>query len=239
MTLCTQTITRSHHAALVLTAIMSVGLAASGCGSGRGAEEPVAPAASEGEEPPPDVAQASDPEEHAEPEERAPAPSTKAAFGRGSVVVTARVDGQPVAARIKVLEGAQGLEGTTGDTISLPAGTQRISVTIADTQSLLDKPTQNMSVFIEPGKSTPVDVTFRWARVKLDVLVGGRSQGSVPVKLFRGGEPVAELKAGGAPQAITPGKYEADVMLKGRTIHVTGLVFLEGAEQTVPVRAQL
>jgi hypothetical protein len=112
-------------------------------------------------------------------------------------------------------------------------------VTVAETQALLDKPTQNLSVFVESGKSTPVDVTFRWAKVRLDVLVGGRSQGKVPVKLFRGGEAVAELQSGTAPQAISPGKYEADVLLRGRTIHVTGLVFLEGAEQTVPVRAQL
>jgi hypothetical protein len=140
---------------------------------------------------------------------------------------------------VKVLDGSQGLEGPTGESISLPAGTQRISVTVAETQALLDRPSQNLSVFVEPGKPTAVDVTFRWARVRLDVIVGGRSQGSVPVKLFRGGEPVAELKASAAPQAISPGKYEADVMLRGRTIHVTGLVFLESAEQTVPVRAQL
>jgi hypothetical protein len=144
-----------------------------------------------------------------------------------------------VAARVKILDGSSKLEGATGESISLPAGTQRISVTIAEATALLDKPTQNLSVFIEPGKTTPVEVTFRWAKVRLDVLVGGRSQGKVPVKLFRGGEVVAELQSGTAPQAISPGKYEADVLLRGRTIHVTGLVFLESAEQTVPVRAQL
>jgi hypothetical protein len=165
--------------------------------------------------------------------------SPRANTGRGSVVVTAKVNGQPVAARIKILDGSSKLEGATGESITLPVGTQRISVTVAESQALLDKPTQNLSVFVEPGKSTPVDVTFRWAKVRLDVLVGGRSQGKVPVKLFRGGESVAELQSGTAPQAISPGKYEADVLLRGRTIHVTGLVFLEGAEQTVPVRAQL
>jgi hypothetical protein len=165
--------------------------------------------------------------------------SADAQTGRGSIVVTARVNGQPVAARVKILEGSSGLEGATGESISLPAGNQRISVTITESEALLDKPTKKLSVFVEPGKSTAVDVTFKWARVRLDVLVGGRSQGSVPVKLFRNGEVVAELKSGAKPQAITPGKYEADVMLRGRTIHVTGLTFLEGAEQTVPVRAQL
>jgi hypothetical protein len=59
------------------------------------------------------------------------------------------------------------------------------------------------------------------------------------VKLIRGGAVVAELKSGESPQTISPGKYEADVLLRGRTIHVTGLNFMESAEQTVPVRAQL
>lgn len=227
MTLCTLAMSRSP-----LGCLLSVVFAVSGC-AGRSVDpaEPLPPAASVGDEPEPSTTTTRMAE--------APASSPRANTGRGSVVVTARVHGQPVAARVKILDGSSKLEGLTGESISLPAGTQRIAVTITDTQALLDKPTQKLSVFIESGKSTPVDVTFRWSKVRLDVLVGGRSQGSVPVKLFRGGELVAELNAGSAPQAITPGKYEADVMLRGRTIHVTGLVFLEGAEQTVPVRAQL
>ena len=219
MTLCNSIFSRSH---LGLFAAVFVVVS---CGGGAfGASPPLPPAASVGDEPPPEGT-----------------PLYKANTGRGSVVVTAKVNGQPVAARVKILDGSGSskLEGATGESISLPVGTQRIAVTIADAQALLDKPTQNLSVFIESGKSTPVDVTFRWAKIRLDVLVGGRSQGKVPVKLFRGGQAVAELQSGSAPAAISPGKYEADVLLKGRTIHVTGLVFLEGAEQTVPVRAQL
>jgi len=219
MALCISTVTRSHLGRL-LSALFTL----SGCAGALTFAEPLPPGASVGDEPPP-----------------AAASFYKANTGRGSVVVTAKVDGQPAAARVKVLDGSSKpvVEGATGESISLPAGTQRISVTIVDAGALLDKPTQNLSVFIESGKSTPVDVTFRWAKVRLDVLVGGRSQGKVPVKLFRGGQAVAELQSGSAPQAISPGKYEADVLLRGRTIHVTGLVFLEGAEQTVPVRAQL
>jgi hypothetical protein len=217
MTLCNSTLSRSQLGFLSLLLVLS------GCASGvLGIPAPLSLSASSHAEP--DIADTS---------------LFEANTGRGSVVVTAKVNGQPVAARVKVLDGSSKLEGATGESISLPAGTQRISVTVAETQALLDKPTQNLSVFVESGKSTPVDVTFRWAKVRLDVLVGGRSQGKVPVKLFRGGEAVAELQSGTAPQAISPGKYEADVLLRGRTIHVTGLVFLEGAEQTVPVRAQL
>ena len=222
MALCTSTHSRSH-----LYGVLSALIAMSGCASGMlRVAAPLSLGASVGDHSPPQP-------------DMADARLFQANTGRGSVVVTAKVNGQPVAARVKVLDGSSKLEGTTGESISLAAGTQRISVTVAETQALLDKPTQNLSVFIEPGKSTPVDVSFRWAKVRLDVLVGGRAQGKVPVKLFRGGEAVAELQSGTAPQAISPGKYEADVLLRGRTIHVTGLVFLEGAEQTVPVRAQL
>jgi hypothetical protein len=153
--------------------------------------------------------------------------------------VTARVDGQPVPAHVEVPDAGRKLEGNSGEPIALPSGDQRIIVTISDPSALLDKPTQRLSVFVEPGKPTAVDVTFRWAKVRLDVQVGGHSQRGVPVKLMRAGEVVAELKSGEPLQAISPGKYEADVLLHGRTIHVTGLQFLEGAEQTVPVRAQL
>lgn len=221
MALCNSLVTRSH-----LGCLLSAALAVSSCGGGAlEAAEPQPPAASVGDEP-----------ERAAP---ALASSPKANTGRGSIVVTARVNGQPVAARVKLLGSGNDFESQSGESIAAPSGNQRIAVTIAEPEALLDKPTQNLSVFVAPGKATAVDVTFRWAKVRLDVLVGGRSQGSVPVKLFRGGEQVAELKSGSAPQAISPGKYEADVMLRGRTIHVTGLVFLEGAEQTVSVRAQL
>ena len=216
MTLCHSIIPRSHLLAFVLTVTACAG------GSGQPDEVPP-PAASIGDESPPSEPEAT----------RAPSK------GLGSVIVTANVAGRSVAARVKVLDGSSPLEAATGESIALPAGTQRISVAIAEPSALLDMPTQKLSVFVEPGKSTPVEATFRWAKVRLDVLVGGRSQGKVPVKLFRDGELVAELQSGNAPQAISPGKYEADVMLRGRTIHVTGLVFLEGAEQTVPVRAQL
>jgi hypothetical protein len=93
-------------------------------------------------------------------------------------------------------------------------------------------------VFLEAGKTTQVEATFPWAKVQLNVLVRGKSQPGVLVKLLRNGEVVAQMKGGAKPVAITPGKYEADVMLKGTTIRVKGLFFPDGATQTVPVRVQ-
>jgi hypothetical protein len=130
------------------------------------------------------------------------------------------------------------IEGVTGEEIGAPSGTLQAVVTVTDDTVLLDKPSQTLEVFIEPGKVAKVQASFPWAKVQLNVLVGGRSQPGVLVKLLRGGRQVAELKSS-SEHLITPGKYEADVMLHGAALRVKGLVFLEGAVQTVPVRAQM
>ena len=160
--------------------------------------------------------------------------------GGGSVTVRALVAGQAVPAKVRVLdaEGKAQTEADTGTPIALAAGTHRVEIKISDPASLADTPTQIREVFVEPGKASQVDATFPWARVQLNVLVGGRAQAGVPVKLLRNGEVVAQMKGGAKPAAITPGRYEADVLLKGTTIRVKGLLFPEGATQTVPVRVQ-
>jgi hypothetical protein len=37
---------------------------------------------------------------------------------------------------------------------------------------------------------------------------------------------------------VSPGTYEAEVPLHGKNVRVKGLVFFEGSEQVIPVRAQ-
>jgi hypothetical protein len=160
--------------------------------------------------------------------------------GSGSVNVRALVAGQVVPAHIRVFDesGKVAMEAESGAPIALRAGSHRIELQISDAAALADRPKQTREVFLEAGKTTLVEATFAWAKVQLNVLVGGRSQKGVPVKLLRNGEVVAEMKGGAKPAAITPGRYEADVMLKGTTIRVKGLLFPEGATQTVPVRVQ-
>jgi hypothetical protein len=160
--------------------------------------------------------------------------------GSASVDVRALVAGQVVPVHIRVFDetGKVAMEAESGAPIALRAGSHRIELQISDAAALADKPKQTREVFLEPGKTTLVEATFPWAKVQLNVLVGGRSQAGVPVKLLRNGEVVAQMKGGAKPAAITPGKYEADVLLKGTTIRVKGLLFPEGATQTVPVRVQ-
>jgi hypothetical protein len=213
---------------LVQGFMFGAALAAVSCGgSTPPAAEATPPAASAGDEPEPVAA--------AEPVTPPPA---AAPSGRGSLVVSAQVDGKAVPAQVK-LAGDQPIEGVTGEEISAPSGTRQVVVTVTDDKVLLDKPSQTLEVFIEPGKLAKVQASFPWAKVQLNVLVGGRSQPGVLVKLLRGGQQVAELKSGREHQFISPGKYEAEVIRRGAALRVKGLVFLEGAVQTVPIRAQM
>jgi hypothetical protein len=200
-----------------------VGLAALGCGAkGGAADEP--PAATAGDESTVD-------------------PSESVASGSATpstLSVVAVVAGQPTPASVRVLDAQGGVaaEGTSGGSLSLPAGSYALEVTISDATAMIDTPTQRSELQLEPGQAANVQTEFRWAKVTLDVRVGGRSQRGAKVVLLRNGEPVAEMKSGAAPVPITPGRYEADVSLPGRTVRVTGLHFPDSAMQTVPVNVR-
>ncbi|MET0384686.1 MAG: hypothetical protein ABW321_01945 [Polyangiales bacterium] len=212
------------------TAVWLVLMLAAACGGAATTKSPDVPAASAGDEPPPAAAAS------AEPVSVNDATRTPR---RGSLVVRAEVDGRAVNARARVAAADRVLEVTTGENIDLEPGTYQVEVSISDPSVLADKPTQRLGVFVESSQEASAVASFPWAKVQLNVLVGGRSQPGAQVKLLRGGQVVAELKSGAAHQLISPGKYEADVLLRGSTIRVKGLVFLESATQSVPVRAQL
>jgi hypothetical protein len=167
--------------------------------------------------------------------EREPQPS-----GPATMLLRATVDGKEVPAHVRVLDDAGRVEaeGEAGAAIELHAGQYRGEITIDDPHVLADRPTQVRELFLSPGKQTAVEANFPWSKIQLNVLVSGRSQPNVPVKLIRNDKPVAELKSGAAPALISPGKYEADVLLSGTTIRVKGLLFPENGAQTVPVRVQ-
>jgi hypothetical protein len=174
------------------------------------------PAASFGDEPPP------------------PTPEPQASR-RGRIVVRAFVRDQPVAAHVRFLDVPRPIEGEAGESISAEAGTQRIEVAISDS-ALLDRPQQLLEVFVAPDKESVAEAHFPWARVRFDVMVQGRRQVGVPIKLLRKDVVVAELKSGAPAQTISPGKYEADVLLGGRTLRARGLALLDGATQNIPLQ---
>jgi len=158
--------------------------------------------------------------------------------GLARVVLRALVNGKPVAGHVRVLDagGKAQEEGPTGSELQLRAGSYSAEVSIDDAAALADRPTQVREIFLTPNKLTEIDADFPWSKIVLDVLVQGHSRSGVTVKLLRKDAPVATLKSGAQAVLISPGKYEADVMLPGNTIRVTGLMFPDNGAQTVPVR---
>ena len=199
------------------------------CGAASVSEEHPAPAASAGDEPPPSAAAAPTvPERDVVPVKS----------GRGHLVVQAEVAGKSVPAHAKLLEGDSATDFEMGEQVSAESGTRRIEVSLADDSVLVDKPTQELEVFVEPHKTAQVKAVFPWAKVQLNLLVSGRPQPATHVKLVRAGKVVADVHTGAPMFEVSPGNYEADVPLRGKTVRVKGLVFFEGSEQVIPVRAQ-
>ena len=195
-----------------------------------------APAASVGDEPPPQAAT------NSSANEAAPTPAlTPAQAPRGRLTLQSKVAGKIVQAnaRMLVADVDRPVEFQMGEEIRAESGTQRIEVTLVDDSVLIDTPTLRLDVYVEPNKLAKVEAVFPWAKVQLNVLVQGRLQPPTSVKLVRNGNVVAEVKSGAPAFLISPGTYEADVQVRGKVVRVKGLVFFESTEQVVPVRAQL
>ncbi|MFI5307296.1 MAG: hypothetical protein ACHQ53_08090 [Polyangiales bacterium] len=170
--------------------------------------------------------------------EAAPAP---APAGPAVIAVEAKVHGKTVAASIELLgeDGQPAASGKSGEPIRTQSGEYEMRVSIADAAALLDKPTQRKQLTLHAGDDLHEVVEFPWAMIQLNVVINGRPTTNASVKLMRQGAEVGTLKSGADFVPISPGKYEAEVKAEGASIAVHGLMFPDGATQTVPVNVQL
>jgi hypothetical protein len=161
--------------------------------------------------------------------------------GPSSFLVRAEVAGHAVAAHVRLLSasGEVVAEGESGATIDAPSGSYRVEAQVSDAATLIDKPMQTREIELVPGKRNTVALELAWAKIQLVVTVNGKPDPGAKVRLLRRGAVVAELQSGADFVGISPGRYDAEVVLKGSTIKVEGLLFPEGATQTVPVAVQL
>jgi hypothetical protein len=76
--------------------------------------------------------------------------------------------------------------------------------------------------------------------VRLNVTRNGRPLRHPEITLFRQGseEPSATFRVSDEHVPISPGRYEADVKLRGHEIRVRGLTFMDGATQNIPVNIE-
>jgi len=189
------------------------------CCAGGTLQNELPPAASIGDEPPPQAA-AGQP--------------LKQKYG--SVIVRAFVRDRAVSGRVRIALAPRPIEATTGEEFQLEIGTQNLEVTLDASAGLLDRPSQRLEVFVSPHQQVQANAYFPWSRVAFTVFVQGKRQAGVPIKLLRGGLQVAELRSGAAPASLTPGKYDAQVQLHGRTIDVDRVNLLDGATQNIPLQ---
>ncbi len=204
---------------------------AAGCGGG-GQASPSMPQAS-----PP----ASGGEQPAAVTEPAQAPEPAVPSGPAAVTVEVKVHGKPAAAEVKLL-GADGTEvasGAAGEPLQATSGEYTMLVSITDAKALLDKPTQRRPLTLHAGDDLHEVVEFPWAMVQLNVMINGRAAGSATVHLMRQGAEIGMIKSGADFTPISPGRYQAEVKTAGASIKVEGLMFPEGATQTIPVHVKL
>ena len=199
-------------------------LLALGCETEPPVQNALPPAASAGDEPPPIAAG------------EAPKTARSKKPRYGSVMVRAFVRDAPVSGRVRFVDATRPVEGDTGEVIQIESGTQNVEVTLNANAGLLDKPTQGLQVFVAPREQSIANAHFPWSKVAFTVFVQGRRQAGVPIKLLQSSQVVAELRSGAAPQALSPGKYEVEVQLRGRIVHVDRLSLLEGATQNIPLQ---
>ena len=221
------------NSTITILAFLVIGVpVASGCGAATPAQTPTQAEPVSGGQ----VAAPPAPEPVAVSEAvQAPAP------GPATLVVDVIVHGKPVPAGVRLTDadGQDVATGKSAEQIALQSGEYTLQVQITDEAVLLDKPTQTRTVTLQPGEALSQKVEFPWAMIQLNVRINGNLDANAEVHLGRNGEPVAVLKSGAPNVPISPGRYAAEVKTKGTTTKIDGLMFPEGATQSVPVNLQL
>lgn len=205
-----------------------------GCG-GSGPEAGVAEPTSGAE-----VAAAREPAPRVE-DEPAPEPVARPVRGPGRLRVVNMVGGRDAGGTIQILDGSGRvvLEGRSGETYSLDAGTYRVVGTVTDRTALVDTPTREEEdpVTVAAGREEVVRVAHPVARVRLAVTQRGRPVASWRAELRRttGQGGVLELQPSETHTPVSPGRYDAVVHVGGQRFTVTGVIFQGGATMDVPV----
>lgn len=182
-----------------------------------------------------DVA-AAEPAPEIEASEPAPTPREPA-----SITVKATVKGMTAASTVRLLaeDGSAAAEGQGGDKLTVAAGTYTLEVQVTDETLLVDRPTKTSEVTLEAGRAIEQEVPFPWARIKLTVQVNGKPDSSALVRIFRKGAVAAEIRSGSDYVNVSPGRYKAQVKVRGAEIDVDEIMFPEGATREMPVPVAL
>jgi hypothetical protein len=222
-----------HH--LVLIAI-AFGLA-SGCGGSSAASGGTTVAAEDEPVTEPPVADAPVEEEP----EVADEPAAPEPTGPGQLRVINRVGGEDASGTVRVLSeaGEVVVEGTSGQTFTVPSGSYRVVGAITDDDVMIDTPTHEADgmVTVLAGQEQSVSIDFPLSRVRIRVRRHGRPVARWRMEVRRQdgtGEPLT-LRSSNDHIPITPGRYDATLHFGREQIEVSGIIFQGGATMDVPV----
>ncbi|MBI2893133.1 MAG: hypothetical protein HYY06_06240 [Deltaproteobacteria bacterium] len=160
--------------------------------------------------------------------------------GPASVMVRIKVGGSEVSGHVRILDESDAMvsEGDSPYSARIASGTYTLTAQISDESILVDRPThRSEGVEVRPGGPHEIVVDVPRAQVRLTVVRGGRAVRNPEITLMRPGstEPVFRFRPGAAHIPISAGRYEADVKMGTQVIHVTGITFMEGATQDIPI----
>jgi hypothetical protein len=182
-------------------------------------------------------------DEHvAEPEVVVSAEPDPIPSGPVEVTIAVKVGNDDAAATVSLVNeaGETAAEGPAGQAFTVQSGSYQVTATIGDASVLIDTPSQTQDAQLVPGEPQTVEVRFMRAMVHLAVTRNGRPIRHPEVTLFRQGsdEPAATFRVSNDHVPISPGRYEADVKIRGHEIRVSGLIFPDGATQNIPVNIE-
>jgi hypothetical protein len=161
--------------------------------------------------------------------------------GPASVTIDVTVKGQPAAAAIQLLDesGKVAAEGKAGEKIITSSGKYEAVVQITDANALVDKPTKRLTIELRPEQDAKAQMSFPWAKIRLNVKVSGKLDTHATVNLLRDGAVVASVQSAAQDYVqISPGRYQAEVNLRKTKAMIDNVMFPEGATQDVPVDVQ-
>ena len=163
------------------------------------------------------------------------------AQGGGSISITVRAGGEPAKADVVVYTATadpqEVTKGQAGHPLSVPAGSYDVEIICTE---LLDHPSQRLQAVKVAGETVEREVTFPSGTTILNVTKGGSALRNVELRFTKsGGEEVPGTARPGVPFKMSPGQYEAEIVMgKGRskaTHTITGIQVYDGAKRTIPV----
>lgn len=158
--------------------------------------------------------------------------------GPASLTINVTVNREPSTAQIKLFRDNDEpvAEGNSGEKMRIQSGSYSAHIQITDSKAMIDRPTKIQDFTLEKGADVTEQVTFAWAKVRLNVKVNGKLNKNAKIDLIKDGTVVATVKSAAAQfVTISPGRYQAEVKAGKSVTKVDDVMFPEGATIDVPI----